>query len=494
MQGDLFAPARKESPQQAAVVESFRSGEGDLAVTACAGSGKTFTIIAGIAARPEHTRAVVCAFSKDNAKDLEVKLGKRDKRARACTLHSIGNRAVMQAFGHQVPNKHREREAAARIGGIDPDSQAAHDIGRLAQMAKEIAPDEAIDERRLIEIAVDFGLAGEEADGHPLGLAGRAAIAREVVASAAQVHGEISFSDMLYLPLALGLRPDQSDFVVVDEAQDMNLAHHRLARAARARGGRLVVVGDPRQAIYSWRGAAPGALEHFARELRARHFKLSVTFRCARAIVAEARKIVPDIEAAPGAIDGLVRTTELGELARGAQPGDFVLSRTNAPLIRTCLTMRRRGARAVVSGGDLEADLIRTVRTVARSLTSTPAFLIELRRWRDREIARATKAGRRARVDQLADQADTLTDLAGGALTVSNVIDNIRDLFLDDGRPSVVCSTVHRAKGREADRVWILQDTLDAMRPSNPAEELEEANIKYVAYTRARRELVLTTP
>jgi len=480
-----------DTPQQSAIVGEFRSGTENVAAIARAGTGKTSTIVRGIAARPPRTRATLCAFSKGIADELARRV--RDPFVKVKTLHAVGYGAVLRAFGRQVPNKHRERNIAARIADIDEDDEAAESIGRIAQMGKEIAPAEATDVSRLAEIAVDFGLAGEEDDAHPLGLAVRAQIASEVVRASLAVSGEISFSDMLYLPIALELSPDESDLVVVDEAQDMNLAHHQLAERMRRRSGRIVIVGDPRQAIYSWRGAAPGALEQFAARLRAKILGLTVTFRCGRAIVAEARKIVQDIEAAPGAIDGVVRSSQVAEMLAAVRPGDFLLSRTNAPLIRMCLGIRRRGGNAIVASGDLEAGLVGIVRSVARAPMSGVAFLVALRRWRGREVDRALKAGRKVRADLIADQADTLEEIAVGAHTVDGIVANIHSLFVDDGKPSTLCSTVHKAKGREADRVWILEDTFTD-RASSPQEELEQANLRYVAVTRARRELVYTTP
>ena len=57
-------------------------------------------------------------------------------------------------------------------------------------------------------------------------------------------------------------------------------------------------------------------------------------------------------------------------------------------------------------------------------------------------------------------------------------------LFVNVRGPHILCSSVHRAKGLEAERVFILNDTL------GPENVLEEANIQYVAITRSKDRLV----
>jgi len=72
---------------------------------------------------------------------------------------------------------------------------------------------------------------------------------------------------------------------------------------------------------------------------------------------------------------------------------------------------------------------------------------------------------------------------------MDQIISRIEDLFSKDETGVdglVTCSSVHKAKGLEANRVFVLQDT---MRSWN----IEEQNIEYVAITRAKQTLVIAS-
>jgi len=54
----------------------------------------------------------------------------------------------------------------------------------------------------------------------------------------------------------------------------------------------------------------------------------------------------------------------------------------------------------------------------------------------------------------------------------------------------VVCSSVHKSKGLEADRVFVIENTFMDNIPNLPAHRLlEEQNLRYVAITRAKNHL-----
>ena len=488
--------------QQEAVVDWFRHGTTDLCVTARAGSGKTSTGLSGVLARPSNQSAMLCAFAKRIADELVGRLAERNAgpRVRAKTLHGIGYSAVSRAFrdrGLRVRvDGHREAGIALDLlGGSTAMEDEARTVGKLAALAKETISED-ITHESLCDLALDFGLADtENEDDNPEQIAAsRARVALDVIArSEEEVDGTISYADMLWLPIVKSWAPDPADLVFIDEAQDMTRTQLRLATRVCRAGGRIVIIGDDRQCIFSFRGADPGSLDRMATELRARRLALTVSFRCPQAVVAEAVPLVPDLRAAPGAIVGTVRSAQEAVLMASAQVGDFVLSRTNAPLARICLGLIRAGTPARIVGKEIGPDLVKLVRRMAkgRNVGDEIAGLIDrLVKWRDREVARAVAAKRQTRADYVSDQAETIIALSDGIAGVSALISLIERVFADDKAPRVTCSTIHRAKGLEADRVWVLAETLDKMRAKDAAQELEEQNLKYVAITRARRELV----
>jgi superfamily I DNA/RNA helicase len=86
-------------------------------------------------------------------------------------------------------------------------------------------------------------------------------------------------------------------------------------------------------------------------------------------------------------------------------------------------------------------------------------------------------------------------ELALGSKTVGELKGVIEGLFADfdsAGKPNnaVVLGTVHRTKGLEADRVWVLKPEL-IPHPMAKAgwQQDQERNLAYVAVTRSKREL-----
>lgn len=238
--------------------------------------------------------------------------------------------------------------------------------------------------------------------------------------------------------------------------------------------------------VYQFRGANARALRLFTERLQAKRLPLSISYRCARAIVDHVRTVLPEIpiQAAADAHAGevaYVPRERMEHPTRGAQPGDFILSRTNAPLIGLCLKFLRAGRRANIQGRDVGDSLAAFVKKSGARTVEALRDYVE--GWCEKECARLS--AKRRDTQAVEDRAACLLELSD-AETIADVVARIEELFSDRaGTDCIVLSSTHKAKGLERDRVWLLVGTY-MRRP-----EVQEMNLYYVAVTRARRTLFL---
>jgi superfamily I DNA/RNA helicase len=98
------------------------------------------------------------------------------------------------------------------------------------------------------------------------------------------------------------------------------------------------------------------------------------------------------------------------------------------------------------------------------------------------------KADKEKQIQSLEDKAECIIHLTGHTTTVQGLLDNIKTIFGDGKKAGVVFSTIHKAKGLEADNVWIIETQLmpHPMAKSKSDRE-QEMNLCYVAITRAKK-------
>ena len=110
----------------------------------------------------------------------------------------------------------------------------------------------------------------------------------------------LDYDDLLLLAYRLfGERPKVADFyrrqykyICIDEAQDLNEAQYRLLTSLCGTEFRnVMMVGDPKQAIYVFNGADPKYLDMFERDFGAEKITLSENFRSSRTVVAAACRL-----------------------------------------------------------------------------------------------------------------------------------------------------------------------------------------------------------
>jgi superfamily I DNA/RNA helicase len=148
------------------------------------------------------------------------------------------------------------------------------------------------------------------------------------------------------------------------------------------------------------------------------------------------------------------------------------------------MSLLRRGKRARIAGRDIGKNL--TIIVNKQKARSIDDLIEKLQAWAARETHKLALAKREKDIEAVNDKLETLITLTDGCDSLADLIDRIEALFTDDGLGAdgiITCSSVHKAKGLEAKRVFVLWNT---MRDGNQ----EEKNIQYVAITRAKQELV----
>ena len=89
----------------------------------------------------------------------------------------------------------------------------------------------------------------------------------------------------------------------------------------------------------------------------------------------------------------------------------------------------------------------------------------------------------------LADKVLTLVFLAKLSNNIEDLKNKIKTIFTDEIQ-GIVLSTVHKAKGLEANRVFIVRPDLLPMKTVKGWQQIQEINLQYVAITRAKTELI----
>jgi DNA helicase-2/ATP-dependent DNA helicase PcrA len=486
------------SDEQNAIFSEFSDGTGHFVVNACAGTGKTTTVKEGISRAPE-AKKVYVAFNKKNVDEAKKKI--TDPNCQVMSLNGLGYRYVVRNWEGSKPDDAVEYD---RVRAVSHRAERANrtivsEIVKILAFAKNTCP--FAKHGDLVRLSESRGFGPEphhmidEGGGWTVEEFCQIALdAMNLAKTKRDAQKRISFNDQIWLPVVNGWIRGWFDLVCVDECQDMNSTQLILAQRACKKDGRMVLVGDPRQAIYAFRGADVRGMERLTVALNAKTLPLTTTYRCPRTVVEQAKRLVPHYQAAPNAAEGVVRGTTEALMLKEIQIGDAVVSRKNGPLMGLCLSMLRAGVPARIEGRDIGKKLLKIAQDLKAS--TVPAFIESAQAWgaRKAEHAAALKDGAGDElVQEITDTVETLVAVADEAGSVAEIESRLVNLFSDTSegpRPAVVLSSVHKAKGLEWKRVYLLQGTFTQNWNETASEE---ANIKYVAITRAMSELVWIT-
>jgi superfamily I DNA/RNA helicase len=288
------------------------------------------------------------------------------------------------------------------------------------------------------------------------------------------------------------------DFIMIDECQDLNKAERELVLKCFKMGTRLVAVGDENQSIYSFSGADPESFNILKSLPNTECLPLSISYRCPKNVVEFAQKLVPSIEYNEN-------NKNLGEVKYNVplsdiEDGDMILCRNNAPLIQVYNEFLKLGKKAFIRGKDIGTNLKTLVKSVRQEKINADCredglfvrlyddLFVTRNNIMERSAIDAKTAMTSPIIENKLDMIKALEILSEGLNTTDELIAKIDDIFPKrDKKDGISLSTIHKAKGLEANNVYI---ACNSLMPSSSAKKdweiLQEHNLIYVAYTRAK--------
>lgn len=473
------------SEYQQDIFSEYDSSLDDLLIQACAGSGKTFTI-QKLSQRAKG-RSAFLAFNKSVADEIKTKV---PSNVKAMTLHSLGCRSIMQKFGSvKINNSKTYGFIMKNLKKWDVPKQKTGQVlfvvSKLVDLYR-LTRCESLED--LSNVAMNLGIHFE--DEH-LGYV------KTILAQLERYNRmpkEIDFTDMIYLPAtSVRYQLPKFDNVFVDECQDLNNAQHDLVDRLTKRA-RVVYVGDEYQAIYGFAGANTQSFNRLRNKRGIKEMPLSVCYRCPMEVVKEARKVYPIIE--PFEENGIGEIIRGGDVAE-AVDGDMVICRNLKPLIEIYFEMIVDQRKAYIRGKDIGQNLIRILKPY-KGLTLfqlSKALKKELSDIADKLKAKGiTSPSKHPTYDKHAEKVGAIMIISRQYPDVSAMIKLLESMFTDKEQEGILLSTIHKAKGLEADSVFFVNKHLIPSKFASTQEQLEqENNLKYVAITRAKRRLVYVT-
>jgi superfamily I DNA/RNA helicase len=489
------------SPYQEKIFENIVHGTSNMVINAVAGSGKSTTIVNALKLIPEDMKVLFIAFNKDIVESLKQKVGEKNN-VHITTYHSLGYSILIEKLKNKpVLDEYKYRTYIRTISDNflvnEPDFMSYSerimynrnveklvDYGRfnLCQSVKEM---EKIAEKYNINI-----------------IRNECEVAVDVLKWGKDNLDVIDYTDMVWIPYELDLKTmkHKYNWIFVDEAQDSSPVQQELFKKCFKRGARFCAVGDSSQCINAWAGADVEAFNKFLKMPNTKQYELPISYRCPVKVIEEAKKFVPNIQYKEGAVDGEIKY-DVDPYSPKA--GDMVLCRNTYPLIRLYMDFLRINKKAYIRGKDIGDSLIETINLykgvdlmLNKSLMNYGLFrnLYEELFKRVERLAQQTNMSEEevylsAPIMDFYDTIASLEALSDNLVYTDDLISKIRAIF-NDGGDGVCLSTIHKAKGLEADNVFILAKSLmPSIYAHQEWEIVSEENLEYVAITRAKKTL-----
>ncbi len=395
---------------QQAIADAVRNGEKNVAIDAGAGSGKTSTLLWLIeTVLPQTSKILMCVFNTRNKDEIAGKLKKRGiSNASAKTFNGMAYSAFLKRYNIKDTNRDMDMDTnkyprlirwwvsknftegsrtTEQLADIREWLKGALHLfmvnttrdylngdlvlfvgGGLRDGAATIP--HATDAESIMTVLNRYPLPDlDNAEDYALCLSGVADLIRmgklcidnpraaamqlgldnkERPINQAVTEGRpwLDFADQVYWCVVDSWNVWQNPIVLVDEAQDLSPLQRALVNMHVYRRGRVIMVGDPQQAINAWNGADNDGFTNsltFWYVPKANTLALPICFRCFKEVCQLASDWKPGFTAAPDAPSGEIATINNVDLPKLVKEGDALIGRTRASCVQWMWS--RRNAR-----------------------------------------------------------------------------------------------------------------------------------------------------
>lgn len=516
-------------------LEVITSKEKYILVNACAGSGKTQTLVERCRALPMNDFTLVMAFNKAAQQEFDGRIAGRVSRTTVRTFHSFCLQQIRSnpsGFGYmRAPILDTDTGQFKLMNAANKTSYHSWERSPWSQDFIQSAQHSKYDEdlhhiiknnrppidweelnqykiEHLIETGQKKFVIGDEQTGFQIDDPdGEADIPEDLMDLEDNLREYYSCKGLLRLREWLQdnnvvifdemirvvaenrqyLQPI-ADHIMIDEFQDVDRFQFDIIKelGAADRVKSIACVGDPCQLIYEWRGALGNAFESFAGTFpNTKTYELKTNFRSVDCIIDEANKVFDKgMKGVKGKKkDSVMSSGQIGEstpapeLLKDVHPSRYknlaVLCRTNRSVAQWNINLSKQGIPVNVIGKqDFWGQQHVQLAEVARRRRVTEGDLFASETWA--KIMKTKKFRRNE---------DARKDAEEDAKFVLELTDQDYSVMRKSmsNKEGVRISTIHKTKGMEFDRVLI----------ANVDEPLkQEKCLYYVAITRAKERLI----
>ncbi len=449
--------------EQDHAVDLMLSGD-DVKIEAYAGSGKTSTLAAGASVLTG--KGLYIAFNAAIAEQAKLSF---PSSVECRTAHSLAYAAIGKNYHKDRLNQRLNGTVVAEHLNL-PDFILGFSKAQIGNLVIEGVNRfvQSADQQISIDHAPWGSLRVIEDKNDRLSLASCVLpFIQRIWAMMINQNHSIPITHDVYLKQWALMRPVlKKDYILFDEAQDANGLMLDLVGRQQSQ---QIYVGDRYQQIYSWRGAVNAMqtldIDHACR--------ISQSFRFGQRIADVANDILSNFLNAEVDIKGFEKVkSTVGSVAKP----NAILCRTNGALITAILGNINEKRVAVTGGCSDLIGLLNAAKDLQQGRTTVQRDLALFKNWSDVVDFSETDAGSDLKLlVKLVDKHD-----------IDDLIKALKSVSTDEKKADLVISTAHKSKGKEWNTVALANDF---RHPKQKSFSDEEANLLYVAATRAIKNL-----